>query len=102
LFPQVEHDKAFGKHCHPHCDRGRFVEIGNSVFMQYQRTTAGFDALPQPNVDFGGGLERLAMAALDEPEAFAIDLLAPIVHQVKDIARRADPSLRACGSWPTM
>lgn len=91
LFPQVEHDKAFGEHCHPHCDCGRFVEIGNSVFMQYRRTAVGFEPLPQPNVDYGGGLERLAMAAIDTPEVFVVDLLAPIVDTVREMAQRADP-----------
>jgi alanyl-tRNA synthetase len=95
LFPQVEHDKAFGAHCHPHCDCGRFVEIGNSVFMQYRRTTVGFEALPQPNVDFGGGLERLGMAAIDAPEVFAVELLAPIVNTVREMAHHADPDRRA-------
>jgi alanyl-tRNA synthetase len=95
LFPQVEHDKALGEHCHPHCDCGRFVEIGNSVFMQYRRTTVGFEALPHPNVDFGGGLERLAMAAIDAPEVFAVDLLAPIVDMVREMAQQADPDRRA-------
>ena len=95
LFPQIAHDNVFGEHCHPHCDCGRFVEIGNSVFMQYRRTAAGFEQLPRPNVDFGGGLERLAMAAVDEPEVFAIDLLAPIVDTVREMAKRADPDRRA-------
>ena len=38
LFPQIDHDPVFAASCHPHCDCGRFVEIGNSVFMQYRRT----------------------------------------------------------------
>ena len=41
--------------CHVNCDCGRFLEIGNSVFMQYQKQADGsFTALPQQNVDFGG------------------------------------------------
>ncbi|HET6794308.1 MAG TPA: alanine--tRNA ligase-related protein, partial [Acidimicrobiales bacterium] len=95
LFPQVEHDPAFGQHCHPHCDCGRFVEIGNSVFMQYRRAQEGFEPLPQPNVDFGGGLERLAMAVIDSPEVFSVDLLAPIMREVSALARRDDPDRRA-------
>ena len=95
LFPQVEHDKALAEHCHPHCDCGRFVEIGNSVFMQYRRTAMGFEDLPQPNVDFGGGLERLTMAAIDAPEVFAVDLLAPIVDTVREMAHHAGPDRRA-------
>ncbi len=82
-FDQVSHDPAYGEHCHPHCDCGRFIEIGNSVFMQYRRTEDGFEELPQRNVDFGGGLERLAMAAMGSPDAFRIDLLAPLVEHVE-------------------
>src|SRR5581483_3735023 len=40
-FDSVEHDKSFGEHCHPNCDCGRFLEIGNSVFMQYLKTEDG-------------------------------------------------------------
>ena len=82
VFPQIAHDSTFGEHCHPHCDCGRYVEIGNSVFMQYRKTAHGFELLPQRNVDFGGGLERMAMASADASDAFDIDLLAPLVHDV--------------------
>ncbi len=60
--------------CHVNCDCGRFVEIGNNVFMQYVKTDAGFVELPKRNVDFGGGLERLAMAVNDDPDIFRISL----------------------------
>ena len=60
--------------CHVNCDCGRFVEIGNNVFMQYVKTDAGFVELPKRNVDFGGGLERLAMAVNDNPDIFRISL----------------------------
>lgn len=60
----TEHDTSWGEHCHPNCDCGRFVEIGNSVFMQYIKQADGsFALLPKQNVDFGGGLERIVMAA---------------------------------------
>src|SRR6185369_16331795 len=59
------HDTAFGNKCHPNCDCGRFVEIGNSVFMQFVKQSDGsFKELPKRNVDFGGGLERLTFATL--------------------------------------
>ncbi len=88
LFPQVEHDPAFGPHCHPHCDCGRFIEIGNSVFMQYRRTESGFEELPHPNVDFGGGLERMAMAAADAADVFHIDLLSALTATIEKLAPR--------------
>jgi alanyl-tRNA synthetase len=87
LFPQVEHDEAFGANCHPHCDCGRFLEIGNSVFMEYRRTEEGFIALPQRNVDFGGGLERMCMAAADTPDVFRVDLLWPIVTRIESLVK---------------
>ncbi len=58
-----EHDPKFGPHCHPNCDCGRFIEIGNSVFMQYRLTESWREKLAKNNVDFGGGLERITMAA---------------------------------------
>jgi alanyl-tRNA synthetase len=63
-----------GKFCHVNCDCGRFMEIGNNVFMQYKKTTAGFEELAQKNVDFGGGLERLMAACSGNPDVFATDL----------------------------
>jgi alanyl-tRNA synthetase len=86
LFDQVAHDTAFGAHCHPHCDCGRYIEIGNSVFMQYRRTESGFEELEQRNVDFGGGLERMAMAMLDSPDVFRIDLLWPLVEDLQRLS----------------
>lgn len=59
--------------CHVNCDCGRFMEIGNNVFMQYKKTDTGFEELPQKNVDFGGGLERFA-AALQGQDMLAIDI----------------------------
>lgn len=80
MFDEVEHDKSFGEHCHPNCDCGRFMEIGNSVFMTYKRTEKGFEELPNKNVDFGGGLERIAAAAIDSPDMFKISILWPIIE----------------------
>lgn len=66
------HDRKFGAECHPNCDCGRFLEIGNSVFMQYLKKPDGtFGELPKRNVDFGGGLERIAMAAEHSPDIIA-------------------------------
>lgn len=73
-FTQVEHDKKFGEKCHPNCNCGRFMEIGNSVFMEHKKTAAGFEKLAQRNVDFGGGLERITAAANDEPDIFKLEV----------------------------
>ncbi len=69
------HNTAWGAHCHPNCDCGRFVEIGNSVFMQFIKNDDGsFSNLPKQNVDFGGGLERLTFSTLGIADAFLIDV----------------------------
>ena len=74
------HDPQFGPECHPNCDCGRFLEIGNSVFMQYIKQADGsFALLPKQNVDFGGGLERIAAAAQNNPDVFAIDVFADVI-----------------------
>jgi alanyl-tRNA synthetase len=72
--------------CHVNCDCGRFMEIGNNVFMQYIKTEKGFEQLPQRNVDFGGGLERLTAAVLDSPDVFKIDIFEPIITTLEKIS----------------
>ena len=80
------HDPKWGKFCHPNCDCGRFMEIANSVFMAYKRTEQGFEPLAKPNVDFGGGVERIAAAALNNPDVFKISLLWPIIEKLEQIS----------------
>jgi alanyl-tRNA synthetase len=89
LFPQVEHDRSYGEHCHPNCDCGRFIELGNSVFMEYVRAATGFEPLPRRNVDYGGGLARIAAAALDTPDVFRIGLLWPIIEKLEELSGRS-------------
>ncbi|MDP3957713.1 MAG: alanine--tRNA ligase [bacterium] len=60
--------------CHVNCDCGRFMEIGNNVFMEYRKTAAGFEKLQQKNVDYGGGLERLIAAKSNDPDMFLGDI----------------------------
>lgn len=69
------HDPAWGEHCHVNCDCGRFVEICNSVFMQFLKNEDGsFSPLPKQNVDFGGGLERIVATSMGESDVFLIDV----------------------------
>ena len=79
----TEHDPEFGEHCHPNCDCGRFLEIGNSVFMEYLKTEKGFEKLPKQNVDFGGGLERITAAVNNDSDVFKVDLLSGIIQQLE-------------------
>ncbi|MEK7536091.1 MAG: alanine--tRNA ligase-related protein [Patescibacteria group bacterium] len=64
--------------CHPNCGCGRFMEIGNSVFMEYKRESSdNFVKLPRRNVDFGGGLERITAGSIKNPDIFMIDIFEP-------------------------
>lgn len=83
-FTQVKHDVKYGETCHPNCDCGRFLEIGNSVFMQYKKNKDGtFSELPNKNVDFGGGLERILAAVNNEPDIFKTSLYQPIIASIE-------------------
>jgi len=76
------------KPCHPNCDCGRFMEIGNNVFMEYIKTKNGFEKLPQRNVDFGGGLERILAAKLNTPDIFKTDLFEPIIKGIEKLSSK--------------
>lgn len=89
LFPHIEHDPSYGPHCHQNCDCGRFIELGNSVFMEYRRTETGFEPLPRRNVDYGGGLARIAAAAMNSSDVFRIGLLWPIVEKLEELSGKS-------------
>ncbi len=86
-FTSVPHDQKFGKSCHPNCDCGRFLEIANSVFMQYQKQPDGsLKELSQKNVDFGGGLERLVATTNDDPDMFHSDFFSQAITQLETMS----------------
>jgi alanyl-tRNA synthetase len=84
------HDMKWGAYCHPNCDCGRFVEIGNNVFMTYRKVAEGqFIPLDKPNIDHGSGLERIAAAAINNPDAFKISLIWPIIEKLEYISGKS-------------
>lgn len=82
----TEHNTSYGEHCHPACDCGRFMEVGNSVFMEYIKTDNGFEKLPAQNVDFGGGLERIVAAANNNNDMYKVDLLWKVIEQIQELS----------------
>jgi alanyl-tRNA synthetase len=89
-FPQVEHDPAFGRCPHQNSDGGQYLEIGNSVFMTYRKEPdGGFAELPRHNVDFGGGLERIAAASIDSPDVYRISLVWPIIERLQEVSGKS-------------
>ena len=83
----TQHDPQYGQYCHPNCDCGRFMEIGNSVFMQYRKTQDGrLEQLPNKNIDFGGGLERLLSAIENKDDIFLTDSHYPIISKLEQLS----------------
>jgi len=81
------HNPEYGEFCHPNCDCGRFMEIGNNVFMAYRKVAEGqFEPLEHPNIDHGSGLERIAAAKLNDPDVYKISLLWPIIEKLEAIS----------------
>jgi len=79
--------------CHVNCDCGRFMEIGNNVFMEYIKTESGFEKLKQHNVDFGGGLERILAAANGQQAVFDTDLFKPLFDVLYESVGRGNELL---------
>lgn len=85
-FGEQHHDESFGKP-HPASDSPRFMEIGNNVFMEYRRESEdSFVPLEKKNIDYGGGLERIAAAAIDSPDVYKISLLWPIIEKLEQMS----------------
>lgn len=81
-FDDLEHKKGC-KDNPVECECGKFLEIANSVFIQYQKTDKGFKELPNKNVDFGGGLERLLAAVENNSDVLNTSLFSPIIKAIE-------------------
>ncbi len=85
---QLHENSAFkDEPCHVNCDCGRFLEIGNSVFMQFQKQADGsFKELAQKNVDFGGGFERILAVKNDTDDVFVTTVFTPIIEFLENLS----------------
>ncbi len=81
--------KSCGPNCQPGCSCGRFCEVGNDVFMQYNKTSSGkYELLPKPNVDNGTGLERNLALINGFNDNYLTDLWQPAVKLLENITNR--------------
>jgi alanyl-tRNA synthetase len=84
------------------CDCGRYVEIWNLVFMQFNRDSEGkLNPLPKPSVDTGMGLERVTAVLEGKISNFDTDLFMPLIHKAEEFTEarygrdpKLDPSFR--------
>jgi len=74
--------------CNPDCSCGRFVEVWNLVFTEFNRVGVNkLEPLPQKNIDTGMGLERMAAVLQGKDSNFEIDILQPAVDLVGKILK---------------
>lgn len=78
----IEH-KAACKDNPLECECGKFLEIANSVFIEFQKTKNGFKELPQKNVDHGAGVERLLAAVENKSDIFNTSLFSHIISTIE-------------------
>ena len=73
-----------GPNCGPGCHCGKYTEIGNDVFMQYEKHHDGhLTPLSQKNVDTGWGLERILAFLNGVDDVYKIDLHAPVIAYIE-------------------
>jgi alanyl-tRNA synthetase len=71
-------------------DSGRFIEIGNNVFMEYKLSSdMKWVPLEQKNIDFGGGFERICMIVQNKSDIFESDIYSPIIDRVAELSGRS-------------
>ncbi|MBR5417077.1 MAG: alanine--tRNA ligase, partial [Clostridiales bacterium] len=76
-----------GPDCSPGCSCGKYTELGNDVFMQYEKHKDGtLTPLKQKNVDTGWGLERILAFLNGSRDVYQIDLFAPVIAYIEKVS----------------
>lgn len=79
--------KDGSRRCHPNCECGRYIEMWNNVFMQYNKKADGtFEPLTQQNVDTGMGLERVTAALQGVSSHYETELFLPMTEKIRELA----------------
>jgi alanyl-tRNA synthetase len=85
-----------GPGCQPGCSCVKYIEIGNNVFMQYNKTAVGrYEPLKQRNIDVGLGLERILCMLTGTEDVYTTDLFTPMIERIKELraGQRSTPTL---------
>ena len=81
------HDKPCGPNCGPTCECGRWVEIGNDVYMQFKQLGGGkYEELQNKNVDTGFGFERLLMYINGFTDGYKTDIFSSVIDYLEKVA----------------
>jgi len=76
-----------GSECKPGCSCGKFDEIWNNVFMEYNRTPDGeYELLEQKNVDTGMGVERTIAVLQGKDNVYETKIFTPLIEKIKELA----------------
>lgn len=71
---------------HPATDTSRFMEIGNNVFMSHIKIDQGFEPLRAPNIDYGGGLERICAAINNNPDIYLTPFFVTPMKEIENLS----------------
>ena len=76
-----------GSECKPGCSCGKYNEIWNNVFMEYNKTPDGeYELLEQKNVDTGMGVERTVAVLQGKDNVYETEIFAPLVNRIKELS----------------
>lgn len=76
------------ENCNPSCGCGKYLEIWNNVFMQYNKTKDGkYEPLKQKNVDTGLGLERVISLLQGKNNVYETELFADVIAKIQELAK---------------
>jgi len=84
--------KKCSSECRPGCKCGKYFEIWNDVFMEYNKTKEGkFEKLKQRNVDTGMGVERTVATLTGKNSVYEIETFLPIMNRIKELSKIQNP-----------
>lgn len=75
------------KECDVSCQCGKYIELGNNVFMEYLKEGEEFKPLGRHNVDYGGGLDRQAYIQQEVESIYQTDIYKPIIQKVRNLSK---------------
>ncbi len=88
-FYPITDEECGREHCDINCECGRYVEIGNDVYMQYKKTADGYEPLENKNVDTGFGLDRMLAFLNGLTDGYKTDLFSGAIEYLEKASGKA-------------